>query len=553
MNRSLQIKLILVIAVAGWSLWSLWPTMQLAQGVDHLPEARRESIANRAIKQGLDLKGGMYLVLELDETQLEEGADKADAIDRVVEILRNRVDQFGVSEPVIQTEGNHRIVVQLPGLQDAERAKRLIGSTARLEFRLVREGADVNSLITKLDRTLAGSASSSDGSSAATDSTVADADSTGVQSDSTLVDPLGGEPVEIASDRPFSSLLGGFDARFGGILVQAGNVEAVQRQLTKPEAQRVLPRDASFLWGKEEIQFGGGVTASILYLVDDEVQLEGGEIEDAYVSPDPDPARPGQLQVSLDMTKRGGLRFANVTGANVQRKLAIVLDDVVHSAPNIQDKISGGRASISGGFAVDAEARDLALMLRAGALPVDVHIEEERTVGPTLGRDSVRRGVQSVLIGGIGVIVFMMIYYRVAGLLATGGLVLTLLALMGILAQFHLTLTLPGIAGIILTVGMAVDANVLIFERIREELRGGRSVRGAIDAGYGQATRAIVDANITTLIAALVLWYFGTGPIRGFAVTLTVGIATSMFSALVFTRSIYELWLGGRSPKGISI
>jgi preprotein translocase subunit SecD len=242
-----------------------------------------------------------------------------------------------------------------------------------------------------------------------------------------------------------------------------------------------------------------------------------------------------------------------VTAANVGRKLAIVLDEKVQSAPVIQGPIRGGRASISGGFATDNEAKDLALVLRAGALPVDVRIEEERTVGPSLGADSIRQGVRSVLIGGVLVIIFMVIYYRVAGILATLGLTLTLMFLMGILARLGLTLTLPGIAGIILTVGMAVDANVLIFERIREELRSGKSVRAAIDAGYAQATRAIVDANITTFIAALVLYYFGTGPIKGFAVTLALGILTSMFAALVFTRSIYQLWLQGRAPRSLSI
>jgi protein-export membrane protein SecD len=543
MNRSLQIKLLVVVVVAGWSLWSLWPTIQQARGIEGLPAEKQAKIESRAIKQGLDLKGGMYLVLELDETQLQD-LDRGEAMARVVEILRNRIDQFGVSEPVIQNEGNQRIVIQLPGLQDAERAKRLIGSTARLEFRLVREGGNVNSLITRLDRALSGQ---EDGASVV-DSTSASA------ADGSLVDPLTGQAISTASnDRPFGSLVGGFDERFGGILVESTNVAQLKRLLASDAAQRVLPRDAELLWGREDIGFGDGITLKVLYLVETEVRLEGAEIETADVTPDPNPARPGKLQVSLDLTKRGGLRFSNVTGANVNRKLGIVLDDIVHSAPNIIDKISGGRATISGGFARDEEARDLALMLRAGALPVDVHIEEERTVGPTLGRDSIQKGIRSVVIGGIAVVVFMMIYYRAAGVLATSGLLLTLLALLGILAQFKLTLTLPGIAGIILTVGMAVDANVLIFERIREEMRAGRTVRGAIDAGYALATRTIVDANITTLIAAFVLLFFGTGPIRGFAVTLAVGIVTSMFSALIFTRSVYELWLGNRSPKSLSI
>jgi preprotein translocase subunit SecD len=321
--------------------------------------------------------------------------------------------------------------------------------------------------------------------------------------------------------------------------------------LSRREVQRVLPRDAGFRWGNEEYDGNDGNKATILYLVESAVSVSGNEISRASVTPDPD--NPPLLMVSLEFTRRGGLRFANVTGANVGRHLGIILDGKVHSAPNIRSKISGGRATISGGFNVDAEARDLALMLRAGALPADVRIEEERTVGPSLGADSIREGLNSVLIGGALVIVFIVIYYHVAGLLAMAGLILTLLLLMAVLAQFGLVLTLPGIAGIILTVGMAVDANVLIFERIREELRGGKSVRASIDVGYSQATRTIVDANITTFIAAVVLFYFGSGPIKGFAVTLAVGIATSMFSALVFTRSIYELWLGKRQPERLSI
>jgi preprotein translocase subunit SecD len=376
------------------------------------------------------------------------------------------------------------------------------------------------------------------------------ADSLAVESTDETTDetPL---PEGLNPQYPFSALLGPFLEGYGGAAVSVRQRSNVDALLARTEVQRVLPRDAEFLWGTETYEGNDGSEANLLYLVEDAVSVSGNEISRAAVAPDPD--NPPALMVSLELTRRGGLRFSNVTGANVGRKLAIVLDGKVHSAPNIRQKISGGRATISGGFQVDTEARDLALMLRAGALPADVKIEEERTVGPSLGADSIREGLNSVLIGGALVVVFIMIYYRAAGILATSGLILTLLLLMGVLAQFGLVLTLPGIAGVILTVGMAVDANVLIFERIREELRQGKTVRAAIDAGYSQATRAIVDANITTFIAAVVLFYFGTGPIKGFAVTLAVGIATSMFSALVFTRSIYELWLGKRQPKGLSI
>ena len=537
MNRNLQTKLAIIIVAALWSLWTLWPTLRLIQGTEGMSPEKIASLEDHAIRRGLDLAGGMYLILEVDQEQLaasDMDISESEALDRVITVMRNRIDEFGVSEPDIRKEGSSRVVVQLPGLQDPERAKNLIGRTARLTFRLAREGQDVASAVQRVDRVvenlIAGGAV---------------ADSIGGSEDS---EPL---PEGLYAQAPFSSLLGPFLDGYGGIPVSVVQRPKVDALLARREVQRVLPRDASFHWGTELHDGNDGNKANILFLVEDEVSVSGNEISRAAVAPDPD--NPPLLMVSLTMTRKGGLRFANVTGANVGRKLAIVLDGKVHSAPNINSKISGGRATISGGFGVDAEARDLALMLRAGALPADVKIVEERTVGPSLGADSIREGMNSVLIGGALVVLFIMMYYRAAGVLATAGLVLTLLLLMAVLAQFGLVLTLPGIAGIILTVGMAVDANVLIFERIREELRGGKTVRAAIEAGYAQASRTIVDANITTFIAAVVLFYFGTGPIKGFAVTLAVGIATSMFSALVFTRSIYELWLGKRQPEGLSI
>ena len=545
--KPLQIKLAIIVVVVAWAVWTLLPTLQLATGTDGMSEEQVESLEDRAIRRGLDLAGGMYLILEVDQQQLEESdmeISRSEALDRVITVLRNRIDEFGVSEPDIRKEGDTRVVVQLPGLQDPERAKALIGRTARLTFQLVREGNEVQNVVDRIDRVLESvMASRAEGEAAA------DADSTVLAAAENADDaPL---PDDLNASRPFSTLLGPFMSNFGGFPYSTANQEKIATLLERREVQRVLPRDATFMFGAEEFKGSDGGQARLLYLVEDDVAVSGNEIQNATISPDSE--RPGMQLVSLELTRRGGLRFANVTGANVNRKLAIVLDGRVHSAPNIQQKITGGRASISGGFANIQEAQDLALMLRAGALPADVQIAEERTVGPSLGADSIAQGVQSIWIGGVAVVIFIVIYYKVAGLLATAGLLLTLTTLLAILSQFGLVLTLPGIAGIILTVGMAVDANVLIFERIREELRNEKSVRAAIDAGYAQATRAIVDANVTTFIAAFVLYYFGTGPIKGFAVTLSVGILTSMFSALVFTRTIYELWLGKRQPKGLSI
>jgi protein-export membrane protein SecD len=579
MKRSLQIKTGLVILLAVWALFSLWPTFQVSRlsaeeeaQLSSTPEglARLDHLHSRAIKQGLDLQGGMYLVLEVDQSTVEDGTSE-DAIERTLEILRNRIDQFGVSEPDVRREGNSRIIVQLPGLQDAERAKRLIGRTARMEFRMVREGDEVSSLVARLDRVLAGFNTDEEleavedeaediveGEDTATapdlEDEMAGADSL---ERGDLLSDLGGdlppdsEVDDWAAEHPLSSLMGPYVEVYGGMPVSDKNRARVDQLLARPEAQRLMPRDVEFMWGAEPFTGQDGSSAHILFLIDKQVELTGGELQNAVPTPDQD--RPGLLQVSFSLSRKGGLKFSNLTGANVGRKLAIVLDGVCISAPEIRSRIPSGNGVISGGFTTPEEARDLALMLRAGALPADVKIEEERTVGPSLGQDSIDRGINAALIGGALVVVFMLVYYRAAGVLATGGLILTLLLLMGILAQLHLTLTLPGIAGIILTVGMAVDANVLIFERIREELRAGKTVRASIDSGYAAATRTIVDANITTFIAAVVLYYFGTGPIRGFAVTLSIGILTSMFSALVFTRTAYELWLQGRSPRSLSI
>ncbi len=575
MKRSLQIKAALVVVLTIWALISLWPTIRLSRmspqeqaEMASTPEgmSKLDRLHAKAIKRGLDLQGGMYLVLDIDTKSVEEGTSE-DAVKRTLEILRNRIDQFGVSEPDVRQEGTSRIIVQLPGLQDAERAKRLIGRTARLEFRMVREGAEVTSLVARLDKALAGKKVAQEAlkeldeeqepadSTAPADSTVSPAEADSSQGG--LLSDLGGEESpndeygDWATQHPLSSLMGPFLKNRGAFPVSEENRPAVDKLLASPEAQRIIPRDVEFLWGSEKLTGDNGRPAELLYLVDKRIELTGGEIRNAGVSPDPD--RPPLLMVNLGLSRRGGIKFANVTGANVGRKLAIVLDGVVISAPNIKTRIPNGQAVISGGFATDTEARDLALMLRAGALPVDVRIAEERTVGPSLGQDSIRRGVNAALIGGILVVLFIIVYYRIAGVVAAAGLFITLLLLMGILAQLHLTLTLPGIAGIILTVGMAVDANVLIFERVREELRAGKSVRAAIDAGYANATRTIVDANITTFIAAVVLYYFGTGPIKGFAVTLSIGILTSMFSALVFSRTVYDFWLVGRNPRRLSI
>jgi preprotein translocase subunit SecD len=396
------------------------------------------------------------IILEIPEPEAEN--TKKLAVDQALETIRNRIDQFGVAEPDIRRQGEKRILIQLPGIKDPDRAKDLIGRTALLEFKLVDDTRDVNAAL-------------------------------------------------------------------------QGNV---------PAGREVLYR-------VEENAETGKIT-KVPFLLKKRTLLTGANLTNARVDFD-------QFNipfVSINFDKKGARDFERITGDNVNKRLAIVLDDTVASAPVIQEKIAGGQARITGDFTLD-EAKDLAIVLRAGALPAPVNILEERTVGPSLGADSIHKGLVSMLIGGILVVVFMIIYYKGAGIIADVALILNIILIAGGLAAAKATLTLPGIAGIILTIGMAVDANVIIFERIREELALGRTARAAIDAGYKRATLTILDANVTTLIAAIVLFQFGTGAVKGFAVTLSLGVIASLFTALVLSRLIFDFILGGRKVKTLSI
>lgn len=401
------------------------------------------------IREGAPLAGDGEITYVLDDREVDNL--HAYAIEQTLETLRNRIDQFGVSEPVVQRQGDREIVVQLPGIQDTERAKRLIGQTAVLEFKLV-----------------------------------APADETG-----------------------------------------AGTIT---------------------LNGQDRDPISGEIITSE-YTLEERTLMTGDAVADARVRPSVDIEGP---YVELILSGAGANLFEEITADNVGRRLAIILDNTVYSAPVIRERIGGGRASITGSFDIK-EARDLAIVLRAGALPAPVTIAEERTVGPSLGQDSIRQGTRSFIIGGILVIIFMVIYYRLAGVLTDVAVMLNIVYLLAALAMFEATLTLPGIAGIILTVGMAVDANVLINERMREELRSGKSVRAAIDSGYEHARPAIFDSNITTFLSGLILFQFGSGPIRGFAVTLCIGIVSTLFTALVVTRVVYDYFLTKRRLVELSV
>ena len=522
MTRTDQWKLGAVIAVTALCLWYLYPsyryyTLSPAQR-QAMPPMELAEIRRKAIHLGLDLQGGMHLVLEVDRSRLSV-AESKDATDRAMEIIRNRVDQFGVAEPLIQRQGEDRIVVQLPGLTDRQRAIDLIGKTALLEFKLVRTPEEAKLVFDRLDAYLSARAA------------------------------LGAAGVDTALRR--QPLTAHFLALSGAAFIRNEDLHTVERLLATPGLDSIMPPDTELPWGTPNENFEG-TTGRWLYVVKKTPEMTGGSIASAEAQVGLDQNSPGAWGVSMKMTPKGRVDFARVTGNSVGRQLAIVLDGLVNSAPNIRERIPSGDASITGSFDVTS-ARDLAIVLRAGALPAPVHIIEERTVGPSLGSDSIQEGLTAGLIGTVLVVVFMAVYYQLSGLVAITALVLNVLYVIGALAGFGATLTLPGIAGLVLTVGMAVDANVLIFERIREELRNKKSVRQAVELGYNRAFRTILDANLTTLISALFLFQFGTGPIKGFAVTLSIGLIANMFTAVLFTRMIFDFMLSRGKIERLSI
>lgn len=412
------------------------------------------------------------LVWELRELEIKRIKDSA--INQALETIRNRIDQFGVAEPMVQRQGLKQIVVQLPGVKEPKRAKDLIKETALLEFKLLDEDNQV-----KMDL-----------------------------------------PARIPKEKEAEVLR---------------------------QAEAKLPVGDQILF-ERAVDKDTGREYRIPYLVKKRVMLTGDVLSDARVSI-------GQFNdpyVSITFDAKGGREFDRITGDNVKKRMAVVLDNTIYSAPVIQERITGGRAQITGTFSMQ-EASDLAIVLRAGALPAPLKIIQDLTVGPSLGKDSIDKGVQATLFAGALVVLFMMVYYRTSGVIADFALALNLLCLMGALSALNATLTLPGIAGIVLTIGMGVDSNVLIFERIREELRGGKAVRLAVDGGYEKALLTIVDSHVTTLITGVALFLFGTGPIKGFAVTLCLGIGINLFTALVGTKVIFDLMNQRHKVEQLSI
>ena len=443
--------------------------------------------------------------------------------------------------------------------------RQLLESTALLEFFIVKDITTTNELMIKIDQALKGNEDiteaikdiqpeNSEISTTDDDGTVSVSELFGESGDNTETDS-GVTNENIIKDRPFSAMLRNLGNTIG---VPSKNAYAVRKILERPEVEEKLAAvGGTFVFSHkaEDYPTADGDVESIfsLYLLEDQAELTGGVVEEAKANLGPQgTTSAGQPIVNLSMNSDGARKWAIVTGSNVGRQVAIVLDKKVHMAPNIREKIAGGGTLIEG-FANIDEAKDIAIVLRAGALPAPVDIIEERVVGPSLGADSVRRGTQSVIIGLILVLVFMLIYYRVSGSIADFALIWNIVLVLAVLASLQATLTLPGIAGLILTVGMSIDANVIIFERIREELRKGKTPQAAVSGGYDRALTTIIDANVTTLIASLVLWQFGTGPIKGFATVLFWGILISMFTAIFVTRTIFNSFIGRKGLTKLSI
>ena len=598
MNSSIRNRLLTILFIFGLGTYALLPTIRYAmmdeKSVSNLSSDQKDYFESRSIKQGLDLKGGIYIVLEVDLPQLidnlaknkdknfdnfldelkveynnssidfftvfENIADDSnlklpryfinygktkdqiitelslqseDSIKRVIEIIQNRVDQFGVAEPTIQKQGNNRVIVELAGIEDPERARDLLQSTALLELMIVKNVESTNSIIRQID-------------------SITSSYNQNENVEENEINEL--FQSDVNSEFGLSSLLISVG---GNLAISSENLDTLKDILLQENVKQILEATNSTLLTSDSSlklinEIGEEEEFYTLYHLFDNAELTGGVIEDAQMRLSQAGVTAGQAVVEVEMNSEGSREWARITGANINNRIAIVLDKKVHMAPVIRGQIFGGGTVIEGLDSIE-EAEDIAIVLRAGALPVPVTIAEERTVGASLGADSISKGTLSMAIGLLLVVIFIVMFYKMSGLIASFSVLWTLILLLGVLALLEATLTLPGIAGLILTVGMSVDANVIIFERIKEELRNGKSVRAAIDSGYERAIRTIVDANLTTGIAAAVLYQYGSGPIKGFATVLFWGIIVSMFTAIIVTRFVFDFVTTTKNIEKLSI
>ena len=628
MFHNLKIRLTIITLLVLSAIYFLLPTYHQYLSNN---DSTQNSTSN-AIKLGLDLQGGMYVLLELDVATLVEKlstkptdelkeiinlseqksivsnvnffdvfineinasnlrlskyysglrqsnnsdeynndviinllkSNRDNALKSAIQILRNRIDEFGVSEPTIQKLGDNRIVVELAGIEDSDRARKLIQRTASLELSLVLDDR-FNSILPSIDNYFIANDSwkqdvklnNKDNLDSNLKSKNPEDILTQSSNDNTndllsLSLNLDNIPKpENIEENPFSAYIIDFVPEGYGVLLPF--ISDVEKLMSIMESAKDLPRGGRFVWGNslKELNIGDGqlVQYKPIYYITNNPAIKGGVIRNpiARIAP-PGSQNAGQWVISLDMNPQGARSWSRFTGSNIGKRVAIVLDDKVYMAPYINDKIPTGQTLISGLDNAN-EAQDIANVLRAGELPAPINIIEERTVGPSLGNDSIKSGRNALIIAFVSVLIFILLYYKLSGIVANIALLLNVIFILSLLALLGATLTLPGIAGLILTIGIAIDANVIIFERIKEEIELGKNVMSAIKSGYNRAFVTILDANITTLIAAFVLANIGSGPIKGFAITLSIGIVCSMFTAIFITRTLYMIILKDGKEK----
>ena len=553
----LTLLLILLACFAFWNTFKLW-TMSEADK-DALSEKDPGALLQlqqKAIRLGLDLQGGIHVVLRVKTEEMDKGATEG-AVDRAQSVIRNRIDGLGVAEPVIQKQGNDRIIVDLPGYTDADRAEELVGQMAVLEFKLLENIENASLVLTRIDSVVHEyelAHADSAAAEAPVETPELKADDSGeevdvmaeLMGDSAAADSMDfGYDENIGLDenlQPFSSRLelslyhSRSASNWPGYAVYKKDKELLDKWLALPEVQAQIPIDVQFAWSTRSLVRNNREIYE-LFLLKRKVQFLGKFLEGISLGRD----QMGGFAVNFKITGDQSARFAQLTGSNIDKPLAVVIDDKVESAAFISTKIRGRGQITMGSSATIDDARNLEIVLKAGALPAPVEIIEKNVVGATLGADSVKKGFMSSLIGLLIVMVYIGVYYRFSGVIADVGLVFNLFFLMAVMAGLGATLTMPGIAGVILTIGISIDANILIFERIREELRTGKTVRASIDAGYSRAFVAIFDSHVTTLITAGALFLLGSGPIKGFAVTLFWGVTISLYTAYVITKAIFDI------------
>ena len=573
-----EIIILLVIAI---SAWSVWPSIQVhtLKGEEQKAFVKENpKTASRSINFGLDLAGGTSITLEIDKSGLKENEDIRDIREQSLEIIRNRVDQYGLSEPQISPSGDDRILVELAGVDDST-AKALVGSTAKLEFKILAEAERfpqvvgvIDQYLTRQTKDIAADAAPVADSAKTADSTVAAApaaDTAKALSDDELLGvthtaeaapakdsaaPAAEAKAEPASEVGVALSSYFINGAYNGGFIAEESIEKVKKLLETDGVKKLIPRDVQFAFGSglEPMERGSKLKAKRLYLLKKRAEMSGEDIVDAQPRRMTDGMNAGEVGVSLKFGGIGPKKFSAVTAANVKKQMAIVLDNQVISAPRINERIPNGEAQITG---LDdmAEANRLAVVLRAGALKAPMNIIESRSVGATLGEENIVQGFGSGAIGLLLCLVFMVAYYRLGGFIASLGMIINTLVTAAVMSVFSATLTLPGIAGFILVLGMSLDANVIIYERIREELKGGLTARAAVSKGYERAFSAIFDSNLTTVLTALILYKIGTGSVKGFGLTLMIGIITSLFCALTVTRAVLDWKLAKQDATTLSI